>query len=84
MKALRFIPAALVLSFPLGHDRLSLRIWAMASLAVCVLPIAIWRVERRKELRMARAERSGVEIERLMPVAAEAPEPTRRLAGEAA
>jgi hypothetical protein len=78
----------LALSFPLGHDRMALRIWALASLIVCLLPIAVWRAGRRRRPRPAR---------RLEPVArpaprvsiadarhADAPEAVPRLAGEAA
>ena len=45
----------LLLSFPLGHDRLTMRLWSAASLLFCLLPIAIWRVSLRRDARRARA-----------------------------
>ena len=35
----------LALSLVLGHDHTSMRAWSAASLVVCVLPLAIWRVQ---------------------------------------
>ncbi len=37
----------LALSFALGHHHFSMRAWSVASLVVCLLPVAIWRVELR-------------------------------------
>jgi cellulose synthase/poly-beta-1,6-N-acetylglucosamine synthase-like glycosyltransferase len=51
----------LAFSFVLGNHHASMRAWSVASLVVCLLPVAIWRVELRRQ----RAEQ---------PVAAE-PEP---------
>jgi cellulose synthase/poly-beta-1,6-N-acetylglucosamine synthase-like glycosyltransferase len=38
----------LALSLVLGHDHTSMRAWSAASLAVCLLPVAIWLVERAR------------------------------------
>jgi hypothetical protein len=38
----------LALSLVLGHDHTSMRAWSAASLAVCLLPVAIWRMERAR------------------------------------
>ena len=35
----------LALSFALGHHHFSMRAWSVASLIVCLLPVAIWRFE---------------------------------------
>ncbi|MEA2361614.1 MAG: hypothetical protein QOD71_759 [Thermoleophilaceae bacterium] len=45
----------LVLSFVLGHHHFSMRAWSFASLVVCLLPVAIWRVELVRERRAQRA-----------------------------
>jgi hypothetical protein len=45
----------LVLSFPLHNDRLAMRLWSLASLAVCLLPVAIWCVGRLRDHRSSRA-----------------------------
>jgi cellulose synthase/poly-beta-1,6-N-acetylglucosamine synthase-like glycosyltransferase len=37
----------LLLSFVLGHQHASMRAWTFASLVVCLLPVAIWRLESR-------------------------------------
>jgi cellulose synthase/poly-beta-1,6-N-acetylglucosamine synthase-like glycosyltransferase len=37
----------LALSFVLGHHHVSMRAWSIASLGVCLLPVAIWRWELR-------------------------------------
>jgi hypothetical protein len=50
------------LSLVLGHHHTSMRAWSIASLAVCLLPVAIWRVELR-----------GQRAEAAEPVAAEPP-----------
>jgi cellulose synthase/poly-beta-1,6-N-acetylglucosamine synthase-like glycosyltransferase len=39
----------LLLSFGLGHVHTSMRAWSIASLVVCLLPVAIWRFESRKQ-----------------------------------
>src|SRR6185295_6157965 len=36
------------LSFVLGHHHFSMRAWSVASLIVCLLPVAIWRFELRR------------------------------------
>jgi hypothetical protein len=64
----------LLFSFVLGHHHFSMRAWSVASLIVCLLPVAIWRVE------LARAQRAQRREE---PVPAPAPvpapvEPVRR------
>ena len=41
----------LALSFVAGHHHFSMRAWSAASLGVCLLPIAIWRVELMRERR---------------------------------
>jgi cellulose synthase/poly-beta-1,6-N-acetylglucosamine synthase-like glycosyltransferase len=35
----------LALGVALGHDHVSMRVWSLASLVVCLLPVAIWRLE---------------------------------------
>ncbi len=64
----------LVFSFVLGHHHFSMRAWSFASLIVCLLPVAIWRVELVRERRAERrgepvAEPAALEVE---PVAAPA------------
>jgi hypothetical protein len=59
----------LLFSFVLGHHHFSMRAWSFASLIVCLLPVAIWRVELARERRAERREASAAE-----PVA----EPERR------
>jgi len=44
----------LAFSFVLGHHHFSMRAWSFASLVVCLLPVAIWRVELARERRAAR------------------------------
>jgi hypothetical protein len=39
------------LSFALGHNHFSMRAWSVASLIVCLLPVAIWRFESARERR---------------------------------
>jgi hypothetical protein len=41
----------LLFSFVLGHHHFSMRAWSFASLIVCLLPVAIWRVELARERR---------------------------------
>ncbi len=33
----------LALAIVLGHDHASMRVWSLLSLAVCLLPVAIWQ-----------------------------------------
>jgi cellulose synthase/poly-beta-1,6-N-acetylglucosamine synthase-like glycosyltransferase len=71
----------LMLSFVLGHHHMSMRAWSIASLVVCLLPVAIWRVERaRMEKEISRREERPqtvrAEIKR-ESVRAEGPEPAR-------
>ena len=44
----------LALSFAFGHHHFSMRAWSFASLVVCLLPVAIWRVELVRERRAER------------------------------
>jgi hypothetical protein len=65
------------LSFVLGHHHFSMRAWSFASLIVCLLPVAIWRVELARERRAARrgarsAERVAAPALSAEPVAAPA------------
>ena len=69
----------LAFSFVLGHHHFSMRAWSFASLVVCLLPVAIWRVELARERRAARrgaraAERVAAPALGAAPVA----EPERR------
>jgi cellulose synthase/poly-beta-1,6-N-acetylglucosamine synthase-like glycosyltransferase len=41
----------LAFSFILGHHHFSMRAWSFASLIVCLMPVAIWRVELLRERR---------------------------------
>jgi cellulose synthase/poly-beta-1,6-N-acetylglucosamine synthase-like glycosyltransferase len=41
------VPVAL--SFMLGHELVWMRGWSLASLAICLLPVAVWRVESMRE-----------------------------------
>jgi len=61
----------LMLSFVLGHHHVSMRAWSLASLVVCLLPVAIWRVELARERRAERVEEPKRERR-------EQPEPARR------
>ena len=54
----------LLFSFVLGHHHFSMRAWSVASLVVCLLPVAIWRVELARERRAERREESMAEAER--------------------
>lgn len=63
----------LAASFALGNDHLAMRIWSLASLVICLLPVAIWRFNlaqstQTRSQRVPRRERK----------------PTRRIAEEAA
>ena len=69
----------LLFSFVLGHHHFSMRAWSFASLIVCLLPVAIWRVELVRERRAERrgepvAEPAALEVE---PVAAPCSAPSR-------
>ena len=44
----------LLLSYPLGHDRATMRLWSAASLLICLLPIAIWRAALQRDRRRLR------------------------------
>jgi cellulose synthase/poly-beta-1,6-N-acetylglucosamine synthase-like glycosyltransferase len=56
----------LLLSFALGHVHASMRAWSVASLVVCVLPVAIWRFEsRRQEQEVAGEEPEPVQLRAL-------------------
>jgi cellulose synthase/poly-beta-1,6-N-acetylglucosamine synthase-like glycosyltransferase len=48
----------LLFSFVLGHHHFSMRAWSVASLIVCLLPVAIWRVELARQRRGERREAS--------------------------
>jgi Glycosyl transferase family group 2 len=61
----------LLFSFVLGHHHFSMRAWSVASLIVCLLPVAIWRVELARERRTERREEP-------VPAPAEPAEPVRR------
>ena len=43
----------LAVSFPLGHDRLAMRLWSFASLLVCLLPVGIWLLQLHRDRRRA-------------------------------
>jgi cellulose synthase/poly-beta-1,6-N-acetylglucosamine synthase-like glycosyltransferase len=70
----------LAFSFALGHHHFSMRAWSVASLVVCLLPVAIWRVElagsRRRSKRAA--EPKPEPREQPAPAPRERPEPARR------
>jgi cellulose synthase/poly-beta-1,6-N-acetylglucosamine synthase-like glycosyltransferase len=66
----------LLFSFVLGHHHFSMRAWSFASLIVCLLPVAIWRVEL---IRVRRAEREAEPKPQRREEPAPAPaEPVRR------
>jgi cellulose synthase/poly-beta-1,6-N-acetylglucosamine synthase-like glycosyltransferase len=79
----------LALSFVLGHHHFSMRAWSFASLVVCLLPVAIWRVELVRQRRAARVappvarpraeERQPEPAPAPAPVPLPAPEPARHL-----
>ncbi|MEA2418239.1 MAG: hypothetical protein QOE60_445, partial [Thermoleophilaceae bacterium] len=65
----------LALSFVYGHHHFSMRAWSFASLIVCLMPVAIWRVEAFRERRAKRAAEPRAEPVRValpQPVAAAA------------
>jgi cellulose synthase/poly-beta-1,6-N-acetylglucosamine synthase-like glycosyltransferase len=68
----------LLFSFLLGHHHFSMRAWSFASLVVCLLPVAIWRVElareRRRDKRAAEPEPQPAPA----PAAPLEPDPARR------
>lgn len=69
----------LLFSFVLGHHHFSMRAWSFASLIVCVLPVAIWRVEQARERRAERvAEPKPERREQPAPVKPALPAPARR------
>ena len=47
----------LALSFALGHHHTSMRAWSVASIVVCLLPVAIWRVSLARGRRAAALSR---------------------------
>jgi hypothetical protein len=51
------------LSFVLGHHHFSMRAWSFASLILCLLPVAIWRVELARERRAERRAQRAPEPE---------------------
>jgi cellulose synthase/poly-beta-1,6-N-acetylglucosamine synthase-like glycosyltransferase len=69
----------LLFSFVLGHHHFSMRAWSFASLVVCLLPVAVWRVELMRERRAARAAEPKPERrEEPAPAPAAPPAPARR------
>jgi cellulose synthase/poly-beta-1,6-N-acetylglucosamine synthase-like glycosyltransferase len=67
----------LLLSFVLGHHHVSMRAWSVASLGVCLLPVAIWQVEAARQRRAARAEEPERQPQP-QPERREEPAPARR------
>jgi cellulose synthase/poly-beta-1,6-N-acetylglucosamine synthase-like glycosyltransferase len=66
----------LALSFTLGHHHFSMRAWSFASLIVCLLPVAIWRVELSRERRAKRTPvQAPAPVAHLRPVPDLPPEP---------
>ena len=63
------------LSFVLGHHHFSMRAWSVASMIVCLLPVAIWRFEMRRA-RHAKDAPVQAPVAHLRPV----PRPARRAA----
>jgi len=61
----------LVFSFILGHHHFSMRAWSFVSLVVCLLPVAIWRVEL---IRARRAEPAFEAVAEPEPVPVEEPD----------
>src|SRR5215208_3244623 len=53
----------LLLSFVVGHHHFSMRAWSFASLIVCLLPVAVWRVELIRERRAKRRAQRAPEPE---------------------
>ena len=69
--------APLALSLVLGHDHTSMRAWSAGSLVICLLPLAIWQVERLRGRRPAEAVPTPAE---LAPAHARRPELVREAA----
>jgi hypothetical protein len=71
------------LSFAFGHHHFSMRAWSFASLLVCLLPVAIWKVEMFRERRTRRAVEPKLERAEqpapvpIAPVPIAPPEPVR-------
>jgi hypothetical protein len=69
----------LLFSFVLGHHHVSMRAWSVASLIVCLLPVAIWRFELARQRREERAAEPKPEPrEQPVPVRRPRPAPARR------
>jgi len=62
----------LAFSFILGHHHFSMRAWSFASLVVCLLPVAVWRVEL---FRARRAEPVAAPVAAAVAAAVVEPEP---------
>jgi cellulose synthase/poly-beta-1,6-N-acetylglucosamine synthase-like glycosyltransferase len=69
--------APLALSFAFGHHHFSMRAWSFVSLVVCLMPVAIWRVELFRERRAERVAEPKPEPAPVRPVAPP-PAPARR------
>jgi hypothetical protein len=68
--------APLALSFVTANGHLSMRAWSVASLAVCLTPLAIWRTELARRRREARVEQAAPAVAaEPQPVAPVPPEP---------
>ena len=59
----------LALSFAFGHHHFSMRAWSFVSLVVCLLPVAIWRVELFRERRAERVAEPKPEPAPVRPAA---------------
>jgi cellulose synthase/poly-beta-1,6-N-acetylglucosamine synthase-like glycosyltransferase len=59
----------LALSFAFGHHHFSMRAWSFVSLVVCLLPVAIWRVELFRERRAGRVAEPKPEPAPVRPAA---------------
>jgi hypothetical protein len=68
----------LLFSFVLGHHHVSMRAWSVASLVVCLLPVAIWRFELARQRRDERAAEPKPERRERPAPARPAPAPVRR------
>jgi cellulose synthase/poly-beta-1,6-N-acetylglucosamine synthase-like glycosyltransferase len=69
----------LLFSFVLGHHHVSMRAWSVASLVVCLLPVAIWRFELARQRREERAAEPKPEPrEQPAPARRPRPAPARR------
>jgi cellulose synthase/poly-beta-1,6-N-acetylglucosamine synthase-like glycosyltransferase len=69
----------LALSFVTANGHLSMRAWSIASLAVCLTPLAIWRAERVRQRREEAAPVVAVEPEPAPPEPVPLPEPVQPL-----